>query len=289
MPIVYLNEEYLPLEEARVSVEDRGFLFADGIYEVVRFYGGRPFRLEAHLQRLQRSGRQALLPLHGGVSDLPRIIERVRSENDLQDAEIYIECTRGAAHPRGHPFPAQPAPTLLVMPVPIHALPSGALTRGLSAVTTPDIRWRHCDIKSIMLLPNVMAKQQARDRGAFEAIFVRDGVVTEGASSNVFAVINGVLRTHPADPDILAGISRQVVLELAAELGLETRENPFTLGELYSAEEAFLTSTTLEVLPISQVDHLPLGDDCPGPRTMRLWQAFQETTAGLSSQNMEIA
>jgi D-alanine transaminase len=289
MPIVYLNGEYLLLEEARVSVEDRGFLFADGIYEVVRFYGGRPFRLGAHLQRLQRSSRQGLLPLHGGVADLPRIIERVRSDNDLQDAEIYVQCTRGPAHPRGHPFPTQPAPTLLVMPVPIHALPSGALTRGLSAVTTADIRWRHCDIKSIMLLPNVMAKQQARDQGAFEAIFVRDGVVTEGASTNVFAVINGLLRTHPADQDILAGISRQVVLELASELGLEADEKPFTLDQLYSAEEAFLTSTTVEVLPVSQVDHQPLGGDCPGPRTLRLWQAFQETTASSSCHTEEMA
>jgi D-alanine transaminase len=289
MPIVYLNGEYLPLEGARVSVEDRGFLFADGIYEVVRFYGGRPFRLGAHLRRLQHSSRETRLPLHGGVAELPRIIERVRSENDLHDGEIYVECTRGAAHPRGHPFPAQPAPTLLVMPVPIHALPSDAHTRGLSAVTAPDIRWRHCDVKSIMLLPNVMAKQQARDQGAFEAVFVRDGVVTEGASTNVFAVINGVLRTHPADQDILAGISRQVVLELATELGLEAREDPFTLDQLHAAEEAFLTSTTVEVLPISQVDQLPIGDGCPGPRTIHLWQAFQETTAGLSSQSEEIA
>jgi D-alanine transaminase len=278
MHIIYLNGEYLPLEKATVSVEDRGFLFADGIYEVVRFYGGRSFQLEAHLRRLQHSAEGAHLPLPQVVSDLPSIIERVLAENDLHDAELYIECTRGAAHPRSHPFPADPHPTLLVMPVPIRALAGHALTRGLSAVTAPDMRWRRCDIKSIMLLPNVIAKQQGREQGAFEAILVRDGIITEGASTNVFAVIEGSLFTHPADQDILGGITRQVVLELAAEIGLGVREESFTLHQLYDAQEVFLTSTTVEVLPITQIDGRPVGSGRPGPVTMGLHEAFQTRT-----------
>jgi D-alanine transaminase len=278
MPIVYLNGEYLPLKEATVSVEDRGFLFGDGIYEVVRFYEGRPFRLEAHLHRFHRSAQGAHLPLPDAVSHLTSIIERVQSENNLQDAEIYIECTRGAAHPRSHPFPAEPHPTLLVMPVPIHAPPDDALTRGLGTVTAPDIRWRRCDIKSIMLLPNIIAKQEAREQGVFEAILVRDGIITEGASTNVFAVIEGLLTTHPADHDILAGITRQVVLELAVDLELAVREEPFAVDQLYRAQEVFLTSTTLEVQPVTQIDGRSVGNGRPGVVTMRLHEAFQNTT-----------
>jgi D-alanine transaminase len=282
MSIAYLNGEYLPLKEATVSVEDRGFLFADGIYEVVRFYNGRCFRLEAHLQRLRHSAQGAHLPLPDAVSQLPAIIERLRVENDLQDAEFYIECTRGSAHPRSHTFPGDPHPTLLAMQVPIHALPEGALTRGLSAVTAPDIRWRRCDLKSIMLLPNIIAKQQAREQGGFEAIFVRDGIVTEGASANVFAVTEGTLATHPTDQSILGGITRQVVLQLAVELGLDVHEKPFTLDQLYSAQEVFLTSTTIEVLPFAEIDGRSVGNGRPGPVTMRLHEAFQKATASLS-------
>ncbi len=279
MPIVYLNGDYLPLEEATVPVEDRGFLFADGIYEVVRFYRGRSFQLEAHLQRLQHSAQGAHLPLASAAAELPGIIERLLVENDLQDANVYIQYTRGAAHPRTHTFPAAAQPTVLVMPVPIHALPGDAFTRGVSAVTMPDLRWRRCDIKSTMLLPNVIAKQQARDQGAFEAILVRDGVVTEGSSTNMFAVIDGSLTTHPADQDVLGGITRQVILALAATLCLGICEETFTVDQLYDAEEVFLTSTTSEVLPITQVDGRAIGDGRPGRVTMRLFEAFQKEVA----------
>ena len=280
MSIIYLNGEYLPLAKATVPVEDRGFLFADGIYEVVRIHHGQPFELDAHLQRLRRSALGARLLLPDAVANLPAIIERLLAENNLQDINIYIECTRGVAHPRTHAFPAEPHPTLLVMPLPVHAPPAEAFTRGVSTVTVPDVRWRRCDIKSIMLLPNVMAKQQARDKGAFEAIFVRDGIVTEGASTNIFAVLNGSAVTHPADHDILAGITRQVVLALAAEQGLAIREQKFTVDQLYTAQEAFLTSTTADVLPITQVDGQPVGDGHPGPVTMRLVEAFQRKVRG---------
>ncbi len=277
MSTIYLNGKYLPLEQATVSVEDRGFLFGDGVYEVVRLYHGRPFELEAHLQRLRRSIQGAHLPLPNAVADLPAIIERLMAENDLQDANAYVELTRGPAHPRSHAFPAQARPTFLVMPLPIHALPDDAFTRGVSAITVPDVRWRRCDIKSIMLLPNTLAKQQAREQEAFEAIFVRDAIVIEGASTNMFAVIEGLLTTHPADQDMLAGITRQVVLALAADLGLGVREAQFTLDQLYGAEEVFLTSTTAEVVPITQIDGRLVGQGRPGPVTMRLAEAFQKT------------
>ena len=278
MTIIYLNGEYLPLEKATVSVEDRGFLFADGVYEVVRYYQGRPFQLEAHLQRLQRSAQGACLPLPKAVAELPAIIACLLAENNLQDTNIYIECTRGTAHPRTHAFPAEPHPTLLVMPQPIHSLPAEARTRGVSAITVPDLRWQRCDIKSIMLLPNVMAKTQARERGAFEAILVRDGIVTEGSSTNIFAVLDGVLATHPANHHILGGITRQIVLQLAAVLRIPVREEPFTVEQMYHAQEVFLTSTTSEVLPITQIDGRTIGNGQPGSVTTRLFQAFQRMT-----------
>jgi D-alanine transaminase len=279
MPTVYLRGDYLPLEQAKVPVEDRGFLFADGIYEVIRFYHGRPFQLEAHLKRLKHSAQGAQLPLGSVTADLPGIIGRLLVENNLQDTNFYVQYTRGTAHPRTHTFPQNPQPTLFVMPVAIGALPGDALTRGVAALTMPDLRWRRCDIKSTMLLPNVSAKQQARDQGAYEAILVRDGTVTEGSSTNIFAVMKGVLTTHPADKDILAGITRQVVLALASELGLSVREEAFALDQLNNAEEVFLTSTTSEVLPITRVDGRAIGDGRPGPVTRRLFEGLQRQVA----------
>lgn len=274
MAIVYLNGEYLPLEKATVSVEDRGFLFGDGIYEVVRCYGGRLFQFDAHLRRLQHSAEGARLPLAPEVAELRNIIERLLTENNLQDTTIYIECTRGATHPRTHAFPAQTQPTLLVMPQALHALPSGARTQGVKTITVPDLRWGRCDIKSIMLLPNVMAKTHAREQGAFEAILVRDGLVTEGSSTNIFALLDGALATHPSGQHILGGITRQVVLGLAADLGLQVRQSAFTVQQMCSAQEVFLTSTSAEVLPITQIDDRTIGDGQPGSLTLALYEAF---------------
>ncbi len=280
MPIVYLNREYVPLEEAKVSVEDRGFLFSDGIYEVVRFYHGHPFHLEAHLKRLEHSAQGSRLALGSVGTDLPGIMDHLMSKNDLRDTNIYIQYTRGAAHPRSHPFPAAIEPTLFVMPVAIHALPGDALTNGVRAITLPDMRWRRCDIKSTMLLPNVIAKQQAREGGAYEAILVRDGIITEGSSTNIFAVINGVLTTHPANGGILGGITRQVVLALADQLRIDIQEQGFSPDQLYSAEEVFLCSTTSEIMPITHVDGRPIGDGHAGSVSLRLWEAFQKQVAG---------
>ena len=281
MSIVYLNGEYVPAEEATVSVEDRGFLFADGIYEVVRLYHGCVFELEAHLQRWARSAEGARLPLRNTLTELPTIFQRLVQENNLLDAEIYVQYTRGVAHPRTHAFPTEVHPTLLAMPVPLHLPPPEAYTQGLRTIALPDLRWQRCDIKSTMLLPNVMAKQQAREQGAFEAILVRDGVVKEGASTNILAVFEGQLATHPLDHSILGGITRQAVLGLAEELGIPVREKPFTLEQVYSAQELFLSSTTSEVLPLTRINGQPVGTGRPGPVTLRLYEAFQKLTAKL--------
>ena len=279
MTVVYLSGEYLPLDKATISVEDRGFLFADGVYEVVRFYGGRPFELEAHLDRFERSAEGAQLPLSSVALGLGGIINRLLEENNLQDTNFYVQYTRGAAHPRTHTFPQEPRPTLLVMPAAIHSFPSDVYVRGVSALTMPDQRWRRCDIKSTMLLPNVVAKQRVRDQGAYEAILIRDGVVTEGSSTNIFAVLNGSLVTHRADQDILGGITRKVVLELAGDLGLHVEERAFGVEELYRADEVFLTSTTSEVLPITRVDTREIGAGRPGPVTLRLLDAYRRKAA----------
>lgn len=281
MSIVYLNGEYVPAEEATVSVEDRGFLFADGIYEVVRLYRGRVFELEAHLQRWARSVEGARLPLRNTLTELPAILQRLTQENDLQDTEIYVQYTRGTAHPRTHAFPAEAQPTLLAMPMALHLPSPEAYTQGMRTIALPDLRWLRCDIKSTMLLPNVMAKQQAHEQGAFEAILVREGVVKEGASTNILAVFDGQLATHPLDHSILGGITRQVVLRLAEGLGIPVREKPFTLEQVYGAQELFLSSTTSEVLPLTRIDGRPVGTGRPGPVTLRLYEAFQKLTAKL--------
>ncbi len=274
MAIVYLNGEYLPLEQATVSVEDRGFLFGDGIYEVVRYYGGRPFQLDAHRARLEHSAAGARLPLPPAVANLAGIMERLLAENNLQDTCFYIQATRGAARPRTHAFPARPQPLLLVMPQAPFALPPDGREHGIKTITVPDLRWARCDIKSIMLLPNVMAKTQAREAGAFEAILVRDGTVMEGSSTNIFAILDGALRTHPLDNSILGGITRQLALRLASDLKLKLLESAFTREEMYAAAEVFLTSTTAEVLPITRVDQHTIGTGEPGPVTLRLYKAF---------------
>jgi D-alanine transaminase len=280
MTIVYLNGKYLPVDRAYISVEDRGFLFGDSLYEVVRCYRGRPFHLDLHLERFYRGIEGARLPRSKALERLPSIIERILEENQVEDTNIYIQYTRGVSHPRSHTFPSQPRPTLLVMPVAIHALPDHARSAGVTAETTEDIRWHRCSIKTTMLLPNILAKQQARDREIFEAVLVRDGFVTEGASTNVFALLDGVLTTHPTDDLILGGITRDVVLSLSRGLGLKSEERAFTVEELYGAGEVMLTSTTIEVLPVTSVDGKAVGDGYPGPVFGQLLVALHKDALG---------
>ncbi|HEY8483593.1 MAG TPA: D-amino-acid transaminase [Longimicrobiales bacterium] len=275
--LVYLNGQYLPLEEARVPVEDRGFLFADGLYEVIRVYNGRIFALEPHLRRLA-DGLRALRIGFTGLDELGPIAERLLDENGLRsgDATIYIQVTRGAA-PRAHAFPSPDVPpTVYVAARPFTPYPAAYYENGVKAITVPDTRWTRCDIKTVALIANVLANQQAKEAGAFEALFVRDGVVIEGSHSNLFAVFGDTLVTYPASNYILAGITRSIVLDIAAELGIPVRQGPILADQLFAAGELFLSGTTTEVMPVVQVDGRPIADGRPGPVTQRIQRAFRE-------------
>lgn len=279
MSIVYLNGKYVPLEEATVSVENRGFMLGDGIYEVVQLYGGKSFRMDEHMERFRASAAAVRLPLIPAVEEIPQIIERLVAENGLSDESIYIQYTRGPAHPRTHAFPKVVNPTLLVMDLPCAPLSEEQWVNGVASITVPDIRWQCCAIKTVMLLPNALAKQEAVEKGGYEAILVRNGIVTEGSSSNIFIAKNGELITYPLDGTILGGITRVVVLEIAARLGITVREEAFTVDELYAADEVFLTSTTHGPVPISQVDGKPIGSGKTGPIARRIIHEYEEETA----------
>ncbi|MEJ2677550.1 MAG: aminotransferase class IV [Gemmatimonadota bacterium] len=274
--LVYLNE-FIPEEEARISVDDRGFLFADGIYEVARIYKGRPFRLDAHIQRA-RNGLRALDIPFDDVAGLKSITERLMAENGLEeaDATLYVQITRGVA-PRRHAFPAGDVkPTVYAVVKAYADHPADFWTKGVAAVTVSDNRWARCDIKSVSLLPNVLANQQAHAAGAFEALFVRDGIVLEGSHSNLFAVYDGGLVTYPASNYVLPGITRAFVFELAEALGIPAREGLIPQARLFDADELFLSGTTTEIMPVVQVDGKPVGGGKPGPISVMLQAALRE-------------
>jgi D-alanine transaminase len=271
---VYLNGQWVSESEARISMDDRGFLFGDGVYEVLHVYSGQAFRVADHLDRLERSMKAIYLdgPPRSELESL--VAELARDARDWQDATLYIQVSRGA-HPRNHviPVPAIP-PTVLAWVRPIPTPDPVAVAQGITAVTVPDDRWAKCWIKTVNLLPNILAKEKARRAGAHEAIFVRDGMAIEGTSANLFVVRGGSLETAPVTNYILPGVTRQVVLELAAELGIPVRMEPCPVEELYTADEIFLTGTTTEILPVVTVDGRPVSDGA-GPVTARLMAAYQ--------------
>jgi D-alanine transaminase len=276
-PIVYLNGAYLPKDDARISPDDRGFLFADGVYEVVRSYGGRLFALEPHMTRMA-NGLEALRI--GGVSanDLGPVCRELLDRNDLGDADalVYIQVTRGAA-PRMHGFPDPPPnPTVYAAPRPFAAKLDHAA--GVRVITTPDQRWARCDIKSVALLPNCLANQLARERGAPEALLVRDGVVLEGTHTSFFGVFNGTVRTAPLSNYILPSITRAATLDLCREHDIPSETAPIFVEDLWGAEELFLAGTTMEVMPIVSVDGQGVGSRRPGPIAQRLLELFRATT-----------
>lgn len=273
--VVYLNGAYVPHSEARVSVDDRGFLFADGVYEVVRVYGGRPYLMAEHLDRLAR-GLKSLEIRFDGVEVLGDVAEKLIKENGIDgDANVYMQVTRGAA-PRKHAFPpADTPPTVYVAVRPITPNPDEYYEKGVDAITTPDNRWARCDIKTVSLLPNVLANQKAHAAGAFEALFVRDGVVLEGSHSNLFAVYDGTLVTYPKCNYILPGITRDRVIAIARDLGIPVQEGPILIDRLYEADELFLSGTTTEVMPLARVDGRTIGSGAAGPITRRLQEAYR--------------
>jgi D-alanine transaminase len=284
--IVYLNGAFIADHEARISPLDRGFLFADGVYEVLRFYSGIPFLLEEHLQRLDRSMAEIRLPNpRSATSSLRKLLvepeelfaELIRRNGlEARDGLIYLQVTRGVA-PRSHPFPRPtPAPTVYAFAEERSRRPQAQRRSGVSVITHPDERHERCDIKSTSLLPNILASQAAADAGAVEAILYRDGVVTEGSHSSLFGLRDGVLRTHPPTQAILPGITRELLLSLARRLEIPVEERALSVEELRSCDELFLAGTGSEIAPITMVDGesiLPVG---AGPTTLRLQQAFDE-------------
>ena len=278
--IVYLNGRYLPDRDASISPLDRGFLFGDGVYEVVRAFDGKLVAAEKHWARLARSLREIRIPGEPFLGDtMSAIALRLLEENGLNrgHAIAYLQITRGSANPRTHHFPpAATTPTVYASAGPFTP-PDPQRLRGVPIILAPDERWGRCDIKSVNLLPNALAKQAAVEADAWETVFVREGRITEGTSSNLSAVIGGVIRTHPLTHAILGGITRDVMLEAARALGLAVDERAFTVSELETADEAFLTSTTNDVMPVVRVDATPIGDGKPGEVTRRLWEAVRAT------------
>lgn len=273
--LVYLNGQFLPREQAQISVEDRGFLFGDSLYEVIRSYRGFLFEKEAHLRRLQ-NGLRALRMEAAEFEHVTQIAARLLQENRLADAEatIYIQITRGAAVPRRHAFPAAPVPpTVYVATNPLHVKTRWA-EEGIAVITVPDLRWGRCDLKTTNLLPNVLANQQAHEAGAEEAVFVREGLVMEGSHSNIFAVINGSVCTPPRSPALLPGITRQVVIDLCEKEKIPCQEQTFSPSALKEAEEIFITLTSGEVTPVVRADQKEIGAGKPGAITRRLQKSF---------------
>lgn len=267
MNIVYLNGAFIAKENATVSVMDRGFLFADGVYEVIPVYNGKLFRLEEHLNRLQRSLDAIGLDSPLTPSQWQAMLSELLEKNGTGNQAIYLQVTRGIEEIRDHRFPAQVQPTVFAMSSPI-AKPAGDdldNAQGIKAITTTDIRWDRCDIKSISLLPNILLRQQALDAGAQEALLIKDGYLTEGAASNCFIVTAGVILTPPKNQHILGGITRDLIIELAHQHQIPCKEEAISLEALQNADEIWVSSSTKEIVPVTRLDNQAVGNGKVGP------------------------
>ncbi len=270
---VYLNGEILPRSQAKLDLEDRGAVFADGVYEVTRYYDGKPFAMNQHIARLKRSLAQIHIQEPADVNRLDRISDELLRLNNLRDAIVYWQITRGAA-PRKHQYPQGVKPTMFVITYSALPFDPTALPQNKTAILHEDLRWHQCSIKSLMLLPNVMAKQKAEESGAYEAILHRGDIITEGTATSVMIVRHGELWTHPANALILGSITRAIVLELARKIGLPVREETYTVADLLAADEAIICGTMSHVTPIVSVDGKPIGNGEMGPVTRRLHDAL---------------
>ena len=273
--LVYLNGEYLPLNEAKVSVLDRGFIFGDGVYEVIPAYGAKPLRFEHHMQRLQDSLDAVRITNPLSNTQWQEILNKLIAEMGSQDQYIYLHITRGVAS-RDHRFPDGTKPTVFVMSSDLHPVDAALLKTGIAAVTLDDIRWQYCNIKAISLLPNILLRQQAVDKEAMEAILIRDGNMTEGAASNVFIVSEGVIKTPPKGKTLLPGITRDLVVELAKSHNMAIEEISITEKEFLSADEIWLTSSTKEILPVTQINQQKVGNGKPGVVWQDMYQKYQD-------------
>ena len=276
MPTAYLNGEFLPLSETRISVMDRGFLFGDGVYEVIPVYGGRLFRLEHHLKRLQNSLDAIRISNPLAPAEWHLMLTKLVESNEAEDQAVYLQVTRGVAEKRDHVFPADVTPTLFAMSTPMAESVDIDAIPGVSAVTLEDIRWNLCNVKAITLLPNVLLRQQAIDGGGTEAILIKNGLAIEGAASNVFIVSNGLLITPANGPSLLPGITRDLVIELAANHAIPFREADITEQQLFDAEEIWLTSSTREISPVIQLNDRVISAGKPGPLWRRMINLYQD-------------
>jgi D-alanine transaminase len=272
---VYLDGRFMPLADARVSVLDRGFVFGDGVYELVPVYSRKPFRLEEHLRRLQHSLDGIRLANPHGVAVWRELIEQLVAQQDFDDQSVYLQITRGVA-PRDHAFPPGVAPTVFMFAQPLVSATAEQKAAGVCAITAPDIRWGRCDIKAISLLANVLARQQAVEAGCAETVMLRDGFLSEGAASNIFSVKNGVLLAPPPSRLILTGVTYDVVLELAAAHGIPAELRAISEAELRDADELWMTSSTKEIMPIVSLDGAPVGDGKQGPMARQMDALYQQ-------------
>lgn len=281
MDYALLGDKIVPKKEISVSLEDRGYQFGDGVYEVIRVYGGVIFHLEAHLGRLDDSAKAIYIDLPCSLRKLGELLGELVKRNGIVDGKLYLQLTRGV-HPRVHFIPEGIKPILTGYAEHV-ARPLTSLREGISALTVEDNRWLRVNIKSLNLLPNVLAKHRAKSQGADEAIFVRDGLVTEGSASNVYGIRDGVVYTHPANHLILNGITRQAIVRLSEELGIPWREVPISAEELARMDEVFVSNTILEICPVVSVDGRTIGDGKIGSVTASLQAAFErkiESAAG---------
>lgn len=275
MEYVILNGEIISRQQASIDVEDRGYQFGDGVYEVIRVYNGKMFTAKEHLERLEASAEKIGINLGWTLKELDELFAALIEKNNLETGIVYMQVTRGVS-PRNHAYPPAGTAQTLVAYTRDMPRPEANFVSGVKTILTDDIRWLRCDIKSLNLLGNIMAKQKAAEAGCYEAILHRDETVTEGSSSNIAIVKDSSVVTHPANNFILNGITRQVVAKLCEANGIPFIEKEFTLAELESADEVIVLSTISEVTPIVELDGKPVADGKPGPLTRKLQKLFDE-------------
>ena len=282
--IVFLNGELLSLEQARVSPLDRGFLFGDGVYEVIPAYAGQLFRIEQHLQRLQNSLDAVRMANPYSSRQWLNILQELMSRQDYDNHLIYLQVTRGADDHRSHAIPADIEPTVFVMSSRLKTEPATAHHPGAHTITREDSRWRHCDIKAVTLLANVLLRQQAVDRQCEETFLVCDGQVTEGAASNIFIVRDRTLFTPPQGPMLLPGVTRDLILEIAEDIDFPCQERTVSTHDLLAADEVWFTSSSREIVPVISVDGEQIGDGTPGAVWRKFIGAFDNYKEGIKGR-----
>lgn len=277
MSVYYIDGRFTKKDEIRISIDDRGYYFGDGVYEVIQVYNGQLFTMKEHVERLFKSAAKINLTLTYTEQEINELALALIEKNQLVNGHVYMQVTRGVSE-RQHHFPSPAVPAVLTAYAVTTDRPAEDMKQGVAVKTMPDIRWLRCDIKSLNLLGSVLAKQEAKEAGFAEAMLHRDGVVTEGSSTNMFGIKDGIVRTHPVNHLILEGITRKVVLALCDELNIPVEEKAFTVEEALNMDEVFYTSTTSEVMPIIRIDDKIIGDGKSGALTKKLQAAFTMKT-----------